>query len=298
MKTRIKFLGVHEFDKRFNCAIEINNKLYRTDLYNIWVPNTVGVLKGYDVPLEGIEIEAEIKEFPQGYNGNTFFFPDDEAGILPLIVGDLTELKRAAKAQIAANTEVVLQDAQTYREAMQKAETESEWNKIRQSIEKRLIEGLSPFLLEKEKYRIFWEYADEFCTQKYGIGCRKWFSGTPEDKECVTLHFPYGIIDLEKEIAKKAEWDRICASYEITKFHKKVEPRGGEDGRDGYYEFDVLDKTDGKTYVFIWRDVFDFGSWGFPFRKGIDQFKEETWTEKERDIYKFVCSKFPGGIRM
>ena len=64
MKTRIKFLGVHEFDKRFNCAIEINGELYRTDLYNIWVPNTVGVLKGYDIPLEGVEIEAEIKEFP------------------------------------------------------------------------------------------------------------------------------------------------------------------------------------------------------------------------------------------
>ena len=302
MRAKIKFLGVHEFDNMFNCAIEINGELYRTDLYSVWVPNTVGVLKGYDIPLENIEIEAEIKERPQEYNGGPFFFPDDEAGLLPLIAGDLTKLKRATKAQITANIEAVLKDAQTYREAMQKAETESEWNAITQEITNRLNEKLSPFLLEKAKRNLLWECADEFCNKKYGFRCYKTLSDkhlqSNDNEKYINITFPYQIINFEREIAEKMEQERIFATYEMGKFHISQDPSGGESGKDGFYKFDVIDKTDGKTYVFIWRDVFDFGSWGFPFREGIDTFKEETWSEKEREIYKFVRRQFPYGTRM
>lgn len=301
MKTRIKFLSVNEFDGILSFSMEMNGELYRTNLHSIWVPNLRGVWDS-DTSFEGVEIETEIKEYQPHYNGSIFFFTDEATNILTLIAGDLAELKRDSKAKITQNIEAVTKDAPTYREAMQNAETESEWRGITRGIKERIIEGLSPFLLEAEKYRLFWECIDEYCIKKYGVRCYKTLSEEhlkrDGNEKYIDITFPYQIINFEKEIIAKAEQERILATYEIGKFHISQDPRGGENGRDGFYKFDVLDKTDGKIYIFIWRDVFDFGSWGFPFRKGIDQFKEETWTGKERDIYKFVRSKFPGGVRM
>ena len=302
MKTKIKFLSVHEFDDKLNFAIKMDGELYRTDLCNIWIPNTRGLLS-CDTPLaEGIEIETEIKKYEPEYNGNIFFFPKKTTNLLSLIVGDLNELKKVAKAKITQNIETVIKDAFAYRKAMLDAKTENEWFEIKQNIKRLLFEGISPFLLEKEKGTLFWECIDEYCVKKYGVRCYKTFSSNHlmrnKNEKYIDFCFPYEIVNLEDEIANKAECKRILDSYEIGKFHISQDPRGGENGKDGYYKFDVIDKTDGKTYVFVWRDVFDFGTWGFPFRDGIDPFKEDTWSEKEREIYQFVRHQFYSGIRM
>ena len=301
MKTKIKFLSVQEFDDKLNFAIKMDGELYRTDLYRIWVPKTRGVLSD-DTPFEEVEIEAEIKKYEPEYNGNIFFFPKKTTNLLSLIVGDLNELKKVAKAKITQNIETVIKDAFAYRKAMLDAKAENEWFEIKQNIKRLLFEGISPFLLEREKGTLFWECIDEYCVKKYGVRCYKTLSSNHlmrnKNEKYIDFCFPYEIVNLEDEIANKAECKRILDLYEMGKFHISQDPRGGENGKDGYYKFDVIDKTDGKTYVFVWRDVFDFGTWGFPFRDGIDPFKEETWSEKEREIYKFVRAQFPGGTRM
>ena len=298
MKTKIRVLGVSEFDDKPNFVIEIDGELYRTDLCNIWVPNTRGLLS-CDTPLaEGIEIETEIRKYEPEYNGNIFSFVDLSINVLSLIAGDLIELRKNTRVQIAANIEAVLKDAQEYRKSMQEAQTESEWREVVNEINARLIEKTSPFLVEAKKKKLLWECIDDFCTKKYGIRCYKTFSGYSDKEEHITLTFPYQIVNLEEEIAHQLKHKRILATYELGKFYVSQAPRGGENGKDGYYKFDVIDKTDGKTYIFVWRDVFDFGTWGFPFRDGIDPFKEETWSEKEREIYQFVRRQFSGGVRM
>ena len=298
MKTKIRVLGVSEFDDKPNFVIGIDGELYRTDLCNIWVPNTRGLLS-CDTPLaEGIEIETEIKKYEPEYNGNIFSFVDLSINVLSLIAGDLIELRKNTRVQITANIEAVLKDAQEYRKSMQKAQTESEWREVVNEINARLIEKTSPFLVEAKKKKLLWECIDDFCTKKYGIRCYKALSGHPDKEEYITLTLPYQIVTLEEEIAHQLKHKRILATYELGKFYVSQAPRGGENGKDGYYKFDVIDKTDGKTYIFVWRDVFDFGTWGFPFRDGIDPFKEETWSEKEREIYQFVRRQFSGGVRM
>jgi|GEM_PF-5305017 len=298
MKTKIRVLGVGEFDDKPNFVIEMDGELYRTDLCNIWIPNTRGLLS-CDTPLaEGIEIETEIKKYEPEYNGNIFSFVDLSINVLSLIAGDLIELRKNTRVQMAANIEAVLKDAQEYRKSMQEAQTESEWRKVINEINARLIEKTSPFLVEAKKKRLLWECIDDFCTKKYGIRCYKALSGHSDKEEYITLTFPYQIVNLEEEIAHQLNRKRILTTYEIGKFYVSQAPRGGENGKDGYYKFDVIDKTDGKTYIFVWRDVFDFGTWGFPFRDGIDPFKEETWSEKEKEIYQFVRSQFSGGVRM
>lgn len=298
MKTKIRFLGVCELDDQPNFVIEMGGELYRTDLRRIWIPNTRGLLS-CDTPLiENVEIEAEIKKYEPEYNGNIFSFVDSPIDILFLIAGDLTELKKNTKAQIAANIEAVLKDAQEYRKSMQEAQTESEWRKVVNEINARLIEKTSPFLVEAKKKSLLWECIDDFCTKKYGVRCYKALSGHSDKEEYITLTLPYQIVNLEEETAHQLKCKRILATYELGKFYVSQTPRGGENGKDGYYKFDVIDKSDGKTYIFVWRDVFDFGTWGFPFRDGVDQFKEETWSEKEREIYQFVRRQFSGGVRM
>lgn len=298
MKTKIMVLGVSEFDDKPNFVIEIDGELYRTDLCNIWISNKRGLLS-CDTPLaEGIEIETEIKKYEPEYNGNIFSFVDLSINVLSLIAGDLIELRKNTRVQMAVNIEAVLKDAQEYRKSMQEAQTESEWRKVVNEINARLIEKTSPFLVEAKKKKLLWECIDDFCTKKYGIRCYKTFSGHSDKEEYITLTFPYQIVNLDEEIAHQLKCKRILATYELGKFYVSQAPRGGENGKDGYYKFDVIDKTDGKTYIFVWRDVFDFGAWGFPFRDGIDPLKEETWSEKEREICQFVRGQFPGGIRL
>jgi hypothetical protein len=101
------------------------------------------------------------------------------------------------------------------------------------------------------------------------------------------------------EVEKQTREDRQ-AQFNIKKVYRQINPKGGEDGQDGYYDADI---TDGKNTVrFVARNVFDFGFYTYPKRlEGTDNiFKVENWTEFEERISNWLTefSPFTTGIRM
>ena len=77
--------------------------------------------------------------------------------------------------------------------------------------------------------------------------------------------------------------------FEIIKKHRHVEPRGGENGVDGYIDIEMKHEN-GSIVRVVYRDVFDFGTYGYPKRvEGTDDvFKEETWSQEEKDAIYYI----------
>lgn len=93
---------------------------------------------------------------------------------------------------------------------------------------------------------------------------------------------------------KKIEEENYKKSFEVIKVYKKVMPRGGEDGRDGYYDADILNTDSKKITRMVARNVFDFGFYTYPKRlEGTkDMFNRNNWTEEEINVSKWL-NRFP-----
>jgi len=93
----------------------------------------------------------------------------------------------------------------------------------------------------------------------------------------------------------------ISKEYTVKKIIEKQMPIGGENGVDGYIDVILVDLQGEETRI-IYRDVFDFGAYGYPKRvEGTDDvFHQENWTKKELEGVRYVqinlAEKF--GLRM
>lgn len=99
---------------------------------------------------------------------------------------------------------------------------------------------------------------------------------------------------------EKEERNRQKNEWTITHTFKKVLPRGGENGRDGYVDAEYISNS-GETIRMVSRDVFDFGCYSYPKRLegSEDIFNRDLWTESEIQLTKWLA-KFGEfhGIRM
>lgn len=86
--------------------------------------------------------------------------------------------------------------------------------------------------------------------------------------------------DEKKRIAEKRKQD-----WEIKGIYKKLEPRGGENGQDGYIDADYCSPIYG-TIRMVNRDVFDVGCYSYPKRfEGTDNvLKNSAWSVAEKDL--------------
>ena len=109
----------------------------------------------------------------------------------------------------------------------------------------------------------------------------------------------YTKVMADKEAEKQAQAKRQ-AQFVIVKAYEHVNPKGGEDGIDGYYDADISDGTN--TIRFVARNVFDFGFYTYPkhFEGTDDIFNSEKWTELEHKVGNWLTefSPFTTGIRM
>jgi len=109
----------------------------------------------------------------------------------------------------------------------------------------------------------------------------------------------YAKVIAAKEADKKAKEERQV-QFNIIKVYTHVNPKGGEDGTDGYYDADI---SDGQQAIrFVARNVFDFGFYTYPkhFEGTDDIFNSEKWTELEHKVSNWLTefSPFTTGIRM
>lgn len=91
------------------------------------------------------------------------------------------------------------------------------------------------------------------------------------------------------------------AKYEIVREHQHINPRGGEQGTDGYIDAEYRNVESGVVTRFISKDIFDFGCFHFPYRVGGTQEvrNPEGWTEEERGVKEWLGEFSPfHGIRM
>ena len=88
----------------------------------------------------------------------------------------------------------------------------------------------------------------------------------------------------EAEIREKQARDALFAKFTRIKTYKNIKPWGDETkGQDGYIDADY--KSDiGEVIRFVWRNVFDFGTYGYPKRfEGTDDvFSLDKWTDQEK----------------
>jgi hypothetical protein len=99
---------------------------------------------------------------------------------------------------------------------------------------------------------------------------------------------------------EKLEKEKRKNAFTIIKVYQHVNPSGGEDGIDGYYDADI---TDGINICrMVARNVFDFGYYTYPKRvegtNGV--FKHQEWSELENKISNWLTefSPFTTWIRM
>jgi hypothetical protein len=93
---------------------------------------------------------------------------------------------------------------------------------------------------------------------------------------------------LEEEAIEEKQEQEFKDKYSIASISKLTEPKGGEEGIDGFSDVIIADVK--KEYRFFERNVFDFGYYNYPQRVNgtNDVFHQETWTEEEREISKWL----------
>lgn len=67
-----------------------------------------------------------------------------------------------------------------------------------------------------------------------------------------------------QEAAEKADYEAHKNDWKQIKVYKKIMPRGGENGTDGYIDADYENAATGEVIRYVCRDVFDFGIYGYP----------------------------------
>ena len=104
----------------------------------------------------------------------------------------------------------------------------------------------------------------------------------------------------EEEMKRKQELEERKSRWSISEVYRKVLPRGGEDGIDGYIDALYLSKS-GDSVRMVSRDVFDAGCWSYPKRlegKG-DTSDWSKWTEEEKSAAEWLAEfGMFRGIRM
>lgn len=128
----------------------------------------------------------------------------------------------------------------------------------------------------------------------------------PEAQDVIRTHLREKISEAELIKSKmqhteqiiSAEREKRRAEGRIVKEYKKVLPRGGECGVDGYREVDL--EVGGEVIRMVDRDVFDFGCYSYPKRvEGTDGvFKRDEWTDAERRAGEWLSEFGFRGIRM
>lgn len=116
-----------------------------------------------------------------------------------------------------------------------------------------------------------------------------------------------GITDISEKLSneerkQKEERESRRKRYQIIKTYKLICPQGGEDGRDGYADMEIINIESGETMRMIARNVFDFGFYVYPKRlEGTDMiFEQESWNKEEIEINDWI-NQFPPfstGVRM
>lgn len=104
----------------------------------------------------------------------------------------------------------------------------------------------------------------------------------------------------KNEKREKEQIEQLRKEWTVIKTYKKVLPKGGEDGIDGYVDAEYKSEK-GETIRMISRDVFDVGCWSYPERlKGTDgAFERKDWTESEVKLANWLVKFGPfSGIRM
>jgi len=135
------------------------------------------------------------------------------------------------------------------------------------------------------KYRMKSKYAEIIIA-----ACNKWLQ---------ELESLYAKVIAAEEADKKAKEERQ-AQFNLIKVYEHINPKGGEDGEDGYFDADI---SDGQQVIrFVVRNVFDFGFYTYPkhFEGTEDIFNSEKWTELEHKVSNWLTefSPFTTNVRM
>jgi len=106
----------------------------------------------------------------------------------------------------------------------------------------------------------------------------------------------------QQEEKRKAEKESRYNKFSIVKVFEMVEPQGGEDGQDGYFDVSLQENNTGETVRVVARNVFDFGFYTYPkrFEGTEDIFNKSLWTETEKEVCQWLqeLSPFTTRIRM
>ena len=92
----------------------------------------------------------------------------------------------------------------------------------------------------------------------------------------------------QAEAEERADYEAHKNDWQRIKTYKKVLPRGGENGVDGYIDADYKNTATGEVIRYVYRDVFDFGIYGYPKHaegEGALEYKEN---ETERALWKWL----------
>lgn len=134
-------------------------------------------------------------------------------------------------------------------------------------------------------------FKEEYVTKMEKI-IKKWIN----DLEKIKREFAQ-----EREREKEEKRKRKQA-FEIIKIYSHINPKGGEQGTDGYFDAILKRKIDEKIVRVVARNVFDFGFYVFPKRVGgtSEVFSQEKWTELEKDACQYIkeFSPFSTNIRI
>ncbi|MBL4951018.1 hypothetical protein JK635_02030 [Neobacillus sp. YIM B02564] len=102
-------------------------------------------------------------------------------------------------------------------------------------------------------------------------------------------------VEKEEKAVRKSQ-------YRLGKIYREQYPRGGEEGRDGYIDAEIINNSSGESIRFVMRDVFDFGCYNYPKRvEGTKEvFERNNWTDEEKKISEWLneFSQFNGYVRM
>lgn len=105
--------------------------------------------------------------------------------------------------------------------------------------------------------------------------------------------------ETERQAAENARRQERRAAANIVAVYKEVKPRGGEEGADGYHDFDLA--INGTVVRMVQRDVFDVGCYSYP--KRVEGTRavlvEDSWTDTEKNAARWIAEfgQFHG-IRM
>ena len=164
--------------------------------------------------------------------------------------------------------------------------------------------------MNEDKWRVYYEenekLREEMISQKVDRSQTLFY--TPhlesEDKQLEILVEHYfqqkglngkRLWQLNADLIKRME---TLKKFSIKEIHEKVLPYGGENGVDGYIDV-TLSVEGGEDVRVVYRDVFDFGEYGYPKRlEGKNAFRKDLYTKDEIGAIDYIASKYNFELRM